>query len=231
VKPDFIVSIRVKVNLSTILLAYHIKIRRAWITLLQSLLYHYRKQLLCQVSEALGKAWKTLGEGFAECDTRQRKHDELYISNAFFAEYFLSSTRQSICRVSLGTRQSKVVVTVPGNDDGACAECPLYRHSAKKLPVGPFIRSFVERIRWYSAKTPSLPSAHLTSTRQRSCICRHSTKFASFPSAKATALGKEALPWLGVPFMSSVMTLTLGKVHVLWPWHSAKYLFAECYTR
>jgi hypothetical protein len=28
---------------------------------------HYRKPLLCRVSEALGKAWKTIGEGFAEC--------------------------------------------------------------------------------------------------------------------------------------------------------------------
>jgi hypothetical protein len=51
---------------------------------------HYRKQLLCQVSEALDKDWKTLGEGFAECDTRQRKLGELYIDNYFFAEYFLS---------------------------------------------------------------------------------------------------------------------------------------------
>jgi hypothetical protein len=38
------------------------------------------------VSEALGKAWKTLGEGFAECDTRQRELSEMYIGNDFFAE-------------------------------------------------------------------------------------------------------------------------------------------------
>jgi hypothetical protein len=67
---------------------------------------HYRKQSLCQVSEVLGKAWKTLGEGFAECDTRQREVDKLYISNGFFAEYFLSDTRQT-----------KVAITATGNRD------------------------------------------------------------------------------------------------------------------
>jgi hypothetical protein len=34
---------------------------------------HYRKRALCRVPEALGKALKTLGKGFAECDTRQRR--------------------------------------------------------------------------------------------------------------------------------------------------------------
>jgi hypothetical protein len=84
---------------------------------------HYQKQALCRVSEALGEAWKTLGEGFAECDTRQRELGELYIGNDFFAEYFLSGTRQILCRVSQGTRQRKVAITVAGNGDGAFAEC------------------------------------------------------------------------------------------------------------
>jgi hypothetical protein len=76
---------------------------------------HYRKQLLCRVSEALGKAWKTLGEVFAECDTRQRKLGELYIDNGYIDEYFLSDTRQR-----------KGVVTTTGNGDGAFAESSLY---------------------------------------------------------------------------------------------------------
>jgi hypothetical protein len=54
---------------------------------------HYWKQALCRVSEALGKVWKTLGEGIAECDTQQREIGELYIGNSFFAKYVLSSTR------------------------------------------------------------------------------------------------------------------------------------------
>jgi hypothetical protein len=62
---------------------------------------------LTQVSKTLVKAWKTLGEGFAECNTRQRKLDELYIGNDFFAEYILSSTQQRLYRVSTGTQQRK----------------------------------------------------------------------------------------------------------------------------
>jgi hypothetical protein len=50
-------------------------------------------------------------------------------------------------------RQKKVVVTVPDNGDGACAECPMYWHSTKELLVGPFTSSVVERIRWHSTKT------------------------------------------------------------------------------
>jgi hypothetical protein len=73
--------------------------------------YHYWKQLLCRVSEALDNIWKTLGEGFAECDTRQRRLGELYIGNDFFADYFLSGTRQRLCRVRSDTRQRNVFVT------------------------------------------------------------------------------------------------------------------------
>jgi hypothetical protein len=46
------------------------------------------------VPEALGKALKTLGKGFAECRTRQRKLGTQCIGKAFFAEYFFSGTWQ-----------------------------------------------------------------------------------------------------------------------------------------
>jgi hypothetical protein len=62
---------------------------------------HYRNQRIC---ECLRKH-------------SRKKLDELYISNGFFAEYFLSDTA--------GTRQRKVVVTTTGNDDGAFVECTL----------------------------------------------------------------------------------------------------------
>jgi hypothetical protein len=52
---------------------------------------HYRNRSLCRVSEALGEGWKTLGKA---CDTRQRELGEPYIGNGFFAEYFLSGSRQ-----------------------------------------------------------------------------------------------------------------------------------------
>jgi hypothetical protein len=71
----------------------------------------------------LGKVWKTLGEVLAECDTRQRELGELYIDNRFFVEYFLSSTQQKLCRVSLGTRQRKDAITATGNGDDVFAEC------------------------------------------------------------------------------------------------------------
>jgi hypothetical protein len=61
---------------------------------------------------ALNVGLITTGIGrFAECDTRQRELGEQYIGNDFFAEYFLSGTRQKLCRVSLGTRQRKASVT------------------------------------------------------------------------------------------------------------------------
>jgi hypothetical protein len=73
---------------------------------------HYRKRALCRVPEALGKALKTLGKGFAECDTRQRRLGKQYIDKAFFAEYFFS-----------GTRQRKAAVTATGDGDSVFAEC------------------------------------------------------------------------------------------------------------
>jgi hypothetical protein len=42
------------------------------------------------VPEALGEALKTLGKGFAECNTRQRRLDKQCIGKDFFAEYFFS---------------------------------------------------------------------------------------------------------------------------------------------
>jgi hypothetical protein len=46
------------------------------------------------VPEALGKALKTIGKGFAECRTRQIRLGTQCIGKAFFAEYFFSGTRQ-----------------------------------------------------------------------------------------------------------------------------------------
>jgi hypothetical protein len=80
---------------------------------------HYRNQLLCRVSQTLGKGYFTLGKGFAECNTWQRTLGELYIGSGLFAEYFLSGTRQRICRVSFDTRQRKVTVTAPSDGDGS----------------------------------------------------------------------------------------------------------------
>jgi hypothetical protein len=103
---------------------------------------------------------------------------KMYISNGFFADYFLSVTRQSLCRVSLDTRQRKVAVTAPGDGDRDFAECPLYWHSTKKHHVGLFTISFAECIRRHSVEehqwaplSVSLPSA-LGRTQQRLPLCR-----------------------------------------------------------
>jgi hypothetical protein len=84
---------------------------------------HYRTQLLCRVSKAHDKVKKILGEVFIECDTRQKSLGELYIVNGFFAEYFLSETRQRLCRMLYDSQQRKVVVTTSDDSDGDFAEC------------------------------------------------------------------------------------------------------------
>jgi hypothetical protein len=60
------------------------------------------------VFEALGKAYKTLGEGFAECDTRQIKLGKLYIGKDFFAEYFYRALGKVFaeCHSVLGKEKS-----------------------------------------------------------------------------------------------------------------------------
>jgi hypothetical protein len=143
---------------------------------------HYRTQLLCRVSESLGKGYFTLGKGFAECNTRQRTLGELYIDNNLFAEYFLSGTRQRICRVPFDTRQRKVTVTAPSDGDGFFAECLLW-HSAKRpiLPSVCYYGRRQRRLQWAPPRVP-VPRA-LVGTRQRRLLCRVSD---------GLALGKES---------------------------------------
>jgi hypothetical protein len=52
------------------------------------------------VPEALGEALKTLGKGFAECNTRQRRLGKQCIGKDFFAEYFFSGFAE--CQGALG---------------------------------------------------------------------------------------------------------------------------------
>jgi hypothetical protein len=178
---------------------------------------HYRTQLLCRVSQTLGKGYFTLGNGFAECNTRQRTLGELYIGNGLFAEYFLSGTRQRICRVPFDTRQRicrvpfdtrqrKVTVTAPSDGDGSFAECLL----------------------WHSAKRPILPSACYHGPRQR--VLQWAPLPVPLLSALATALDKDGFAGsqvsffgechgqhsakmaLPIPRFPSLPSVTLGKV-------------------
>jgi hypothetical protein len=124
-----------------------------------NILSHYRNQLLCRVSETHGKVYFTLGNGFAECNTRQRTLG-LYIGNSLFAEYFLS-----------GTWQRKVTVTAPSDGDGSFAEC-LQCNSAKR-PILPSVCSRGPRQRLVQWTPPPVPVPRaLIGTRQRRLLCR-----------------------------------------------------------
>jgi hypothetical protein len=107
---------------------------------------------------------------------------ELYIGNGLFAEYFLSGTRQRICRVPFGTWQRKVAVTAPSDGDGSFAECLLW-HSAKR-PILPSVFCHGPRQRRLQWAPPPVPVPRaLVGTRQRRLLCRVSS---------GLALGKES---------------------------------------
>jgi hypothetical protein len=114
--------------------------------------------------------------------TRQITLGELYIGNGLFAEYFLSGTRQRICRVPFDTRQIKVTVTASSDDDGSFAECLLW-HLAKRpiLPSVCYHGPRQRRLQWAPPPVP-VPRA-LVGTRQRRLFCRVSS---------GLALGKES---------------------------------------
>jgi hypothetical protein len=117
---------------------------------------HYRNRRLCRVPESLGKALKTLGKGFAECRTRQRRLGTQCIGKAFFAMYFLSGTRQRGLPSARQHSAKKSSVTVTETA------------SLPSVPGDSRQRSYLCRVsaRQHSAKNLSLPSA-AWDTRQR----------------------------------------------------------------
>ena len=60
---------------------------------------HYRNAQICCVSTAHDKVQKTFGKAFVECYTRQTALGVHRVGKYFFAECFLSGTRQRHCRV------------------------------------------------------------------------------------------------------------------------------------
>jgi hypothetical protein len=120
---------------------------------------HYRKRALCRVTEALGKAVKTLGKGFTECHTRQRRLGKQCIGKAFFAEYFFSGTRQR----GLSSARGHSVKKSNRYGDGVTetASLPSVTDDTRQ-------RSYLCRVsaQQHSTKNQSLPSA-TWDTRQR----------------------------------------------------------------
>jgi hypothetical protein len=142
----------------------------------------------------------------------------------------LSGNRQRICRVPFGTRQRKVVVTVPSDGNGSFAECFLW-HSAMR-PILPSVSYHGPRQRRLQWAPPPVPvSRALVGTRQRRLLCRVSSGLAlgkesssgplcqslcrvrwaaldkgsllaSLPSALTTALGKEGFTGSQVSFFT-----------------------------
>jgi hypothetical protein len=56
----------------------------------------YQTQLLCRVLQVLGKAHKTLGKLFAQCDSRQRCLGELYIGSGFCRVLFVGHSAKTL---------------------------------------------------------------------------------------------------------------------------------------
>jgi hypothetical protein len=164
------------------------------------------------VPEALGKALKTLGKGFAECDTRQRRLDKQCIGKALCRVLFLghSTKRFAECQGALGKekwplrRRVTEMASLPSvfpealGKESIFAECHL-GHSAKD-PPGRVLMS------------GSLPSA-TCGTRQSVPLCR-------VPQTLHSAKNLYLCPGLGS--LPSAMVLTLGKEPLCRVLHSAK---------
>jgi hypothetical protein len=105
---------------------------------------HYRNWALCRVSEALDKAWKTLGEGFV---TLSKENS----ANCILATTSLSSTYY-LCWVSPGTQQRKCAVTTTCDGDDTFAECTRW-HSAKRIHLPSILGDTQQRVslfaKWY----------------------------------------------------------------------------------
>jgi hypothetical protein len=165
------------------------------------------------VLRALDKALKTLGKVFAECRTRQRELGTQCIGKAFFAEYFLSGSRQrglpsarehsakKSSRYGAGWRRRRLcrVSAVPLGKGVTFAECLTDSTRQRIHQRGPHVWYFAEYFVW------------------------HSAKHASLPSVRATTLGKEPIPvprsWFFVECYgpdtrqsTSLSSVTLGKV-------------------
>jgi hypothetical protein len=160
---------------------------------------HYQNRRLCRVPEALGKALKTLGKPFAEC---QRGLGIQCIGKAVFAEYFFS-----------GTRQRKAAVTATGDGDGVFAECPT-RHSANKLTLSSVCLTALDKESTRGVPLSDTLSSACYGTRQSVVLCQ-------VPEPLHSAKNLYRCPCLGS--LPSAMVLTLDKAPLCRVSHSAKW--------
>jgi hypothetical protein len=162
-----------------------------------------------------GKALKTLGKGFTECRTRQRRLAKQCIGKAFFAEYFFSGTRQRGLPSASDHSAKKSSRYGNGWRRRVFAECPMW-HSAKELPLPSVCRHLGHSAKNPSGSVPmsgSLPSATY-GTRQSVPLCRVSETLHS---------AKNLYRCPGLGSLPSAMALTLGKAPLCRVLHSAKW--------
>jgi hypothetical protein len=76
------------------------------------------------VPEALGKALKTLGKGFASVALGKEGSAHSASAKPSLLSTFSRALDKVVCRVLENTWQRKAAVTAPGDGDGVFAECP-----------------------------------------------------------------------------------------------------------
>ena len=81
--------------------------------------FHYRKQWVCRVPQALGKDQQTLGKRFAECNTRQTAHGIYSVGRAFS----IGHSTNTLPRAETDARRKKVTRRC-GDGHNVFAECP-----------------------------------------------------------------------------------------------------------
>ena len=142
---------------------------------------HYRNQEICRVPVALGKAQKTLGKGFAECNTQQRAHDSYSTGKQRLCRVFsVGHSAKTLPRAENDTRRKKYV-TEWKRLWHVCRVSNI-RHSAK-LGCLPCVKL------WALGKSVPFVVCQTLNTRQSLPFCRvskfgHSAKIAFLPCAK-----------------------------------------------
>jgi hypothetical protein len=161
---------------------------------------HYRTQVLCLVSQTLGKGRKTLGKLLAECSTRRSAHDLSSTGEAGFAECLFSGTRQTfaMCQAALSKKKLKRDGQQQTDERNGRTGRTGRGRKLCRVPDA-----------WHSAKIQTSPSAKLAAlgevssfaeccqvgTRRCLDICRvphvqHSAKYQTSPSVKVIILGE-----------------------------------------
>ena len=147
---------------------------------------HYRTQVLCRVSQTLGKSRKILGKLLAECSTRRSAHGLFSTGETGFAECLFLGTRQTfaVCQAALGKKKLK--------RDGQQQTGERNGRTGRTNGTGSKTSPSARRVAL--GKDSNFAECQAGSTRRSFELCRvlphwHSAKFGSLPSATRLPLG------------------------------------------